>query len=242
MKALVCPYVLPLCALVAAAGASGCATAVGYFVGASWDSPSSTGIAPSDWKRLSAGDDIEVCKSDGTVIAGRYAGTECAAPEEFPAFYERHLVQCPADERPPAVGDTIRIDIVARPEREAVFLGVETTDSPSGPVPAIRFRAIGWQMDQVQPISTVKSVENASGHVFGPASLGEWVPAPRVLVLHCEAGETYIPVDEIASIRGGSLSNKKWIGAAVGLVVDGLLVYAAASSDWLSVNLGHWGF
>jgi len=63
-----------------------------------------------------------------------------------------------------------------------------------------------------------------------------------VLVLQCDAGETRVPVQGIASIRGGSLSNKKWIGAAVGLVVDGLLVYAAAGSDWLSVNLGHGGF
>jgi hypothetical protein len=241
MKALVCPYLPLLCALVAAATTTGCATAVGYFVGASWDSPSSPGIAPSDWQRLSEGDEIEVCKSDGTVIAGRYVGTACASPEVYPSFYELHRAQCPAEARPPAVGDTIRIDIVARPERVALFLGVETTDSRSGPVPAIRFRPVGWQMDQVQPISTVKSIEDASGHVFGPTSLKEWVPTPRVLILQCEAVGTHIPIHEIASIRGGSLSDKRWLGAAVGLLVDAAFVAAALTSDWLT-GLEHIGF
>jgi hypothetical protein len=228
MKALPYSSIPLLLGLAVVAGTAGCATTIAYIAVQKSDGSRPVEIEPDDVEGLAEQERITVTKLDGTALGGKYLETRYTSPEIGASVHALDSAQDAGAQHGLEIGDTIRVDVVAQPERKAIFLGVQETDSKGPAVPAIRFRAVGWQMDHVQPMSAIESIKDSDGDAIDPIDLARCEAAPRVMILRCDAAQTSVPMKDIASIRGRSARHGEWIVA--GLVVDAAIAYVALTA------------
>ena len=204
-------------------GASGCATTAGLLIARN-HAASFESLDPGDTQSLAAQEQVTVTTRDGTIFVGKFIGTRFIGPEPAGTSEQPDTAGAAdmpavrrAEEAEPAIGDTIHIVIVSQPERAAVFLGLQTTETDEGCAPAIRIRNVGWQMDHVHPLADIRAMKDAAGVEIDPSILQSWTSTPA-LAFQCDAGPVVVPVRDVLLIQKPST---KWqTPVLIGIMVD----------------------
>lgn len=220
-------------ATVVMAQVIGCSL-IGFGIGALIDSTSEHKADIPGWKLLTVkpGTPMEIVLSDGQRVVGTYAGTHKFTDEEYAEFYEQALTKQPEEETLPPLGDTITV--IHEPEglTEREFEGELRGFDFSAMMIRSRERASDTRLG----LEGIRKIADSRGRVFDGEFVRKLVSDGKIpfrwgIAVVTSEEKTLVPLHEAKQIVVQGKGNAKWIGLAVGGVVDLVIVIALAASE-----------
>jgi hypothetical protein len=209
---------------------SGCSL-IGFGLGSSIDakSPDEYVFTPSGADSIKKGATVEVLRTDGSMVSGKFERLEALESEKYTVRYQQFTNSAPIGKQMPALGNSIVIvkqEESGRKELRGIFLGFEKE--------RIRIHMTVWSRPAtlyVHAGDTLLSsgTETIDGDVLRQHMRKGDIPYMTAIVISNRQGAQELYLDDIIRIRQSVSKKAKWLGLAMGAAVD---VYLAANAEF----------
>lgn len=227
---------------------NGCSV-ICFGLGAAVDAEGPDTITVSAWKteEIKPGASVRVILENGTEVSGKYRGTDRISEQEYADKYAGFREQKKQELILPLLGDSIAVTVKSGSQEMRRFMGFdyryvtiepeeETPTSIAGTSRILAMRTEGDTTSGFLLVSDIDQILDARGNVVEVESLQRLastgqVPVYAAIAVEDSLGERLIPIHEIDEIVAPKKKTAKWVGLALGLGIDFVILASILSFE-----------